>query len=181
MGLIVLERSYDPPIDLGDVQAMSERSAWCMEQYRVRHVTSFLARHGRKLTCIFAAPDAEAIRSVLRQLDIASTRVWSATVHAPADVPVGDALATPDSALVVVERRFTEPVELAALQALEDRGASCLEAHRVRFLRTYLSLDGLNMLCAYAAPDAEAVRAAQPGAGMPYDDAWAALTIDSPG
>ena len=75
---------------------------------------------------------------------------------------------------VLVERSFAEPAEFAALQALEDCGARCLQEHRVRFLRTWFSHDRLRMICVYEAPDAESVRLAQRQAGMPFDRAWCA-------
>jgi hypothetical protein len=179
MGIIVLERSLEPPMNLDDVRAMGEQAAWCMEQYRVQHATSLLSLDGRRLTCAFVAPDAEAMRSVVRQIGVTYERLWPATIHPAADLPPSAGLATPDAALVVVERRFAAPVERAVLHQIEDRGASCLAAHRVRFLRTYLSLDGRDMICAYAAPDAESVRIAQREAGMSFDHAWSALVHDT--
>jgi hypothetical protein len=79
--------------------------------------------------------------------------------------------------LVVVERSFREPVAFEDLQALEDRGAWCLEAHGVSFLRTYFSRDRRRMVCLYEAPDAESVRLAQERAGMPFERAWAARAV----
>jgi len=78
---------------------------------------------------------------------------------------------------VVVERSFAEPVALADVQAIEDRGAWCLEAHGVRYLRTYFSRDRRRMVCLYEAPDAESVRLAEGKAGVPFERAWAAQAI----
>jgi hypothetical protein len=78
---------------------------------------------------------------------------------------------------VVVERSFAEPVLLEDIQAIEDRGAWCLEAHGVRFLRTYFSRDRRRMICLYEAGDAESVRIAQQQAGVPFDVAWTARTL----
>ena len=75
---------------------------------------------------------------------------------------------------VIVERSFSEPLEFAQLQALEERFAWCLEQHDVRFLHTYLSKDGRRMVCVYQAPDAEAVRKSQRQAGLPFDQVWTA-------
>lgn len=75
---------------------------------------------------------------------------------------------------VVVERSFDQAVAFEDIQAIEDRGAWCLEAHGVRFLTTYFSRDRRRMICLYDAPDAEAVRLAQTKAGVPFADAWPA-------
>jgi len=81
---------------------------------------------------------------------------------------------------VVVERSFAEPVTFEEIQAAEDRGAWCLEAHGVRSLRTYFSRDRRRMVCLYDAPDAESVRLAQEKAGMPFERAWTARIIRYP-
>jgi len=80
---------------------------------------------------------------------------------------------------VVVERAWEEPAEIAAIQAIEDRGAWCLQRHAVRFVRSYFSADRRRMICLYEAPDAEAVRAAQQQAGMPLTRVWTATILES--
>jgi hypothetical protein len=79
--------------------------------------------------------------------------------------------------LVLVERSFARPVDLADVQATEDRGADCLEAHGVRFLRTFFARDRRRMICLYDAPDAESVRLAERNASVPFDSAWSAREI----
>jgi hypothetical protein len=63
-------------------------------------------------------------------------------------------------------------VTLEEIQAMEDAKQWCLDTHRVKFARTFFAHDRKRMLCLYAAPDAEAVRAAQREAGMPVDRVW---------
>lgn len=76
--------------------------------------------------------------------------------------------------LVVVERTFSESVDFEAIEAMEARVGWCLEQHRVRFLRSYLSNDGRRMLCLYEAPDAESVREVNRIGGLPFDSVWTA-------
>ena len=78
---------------------------------------------------------------------------------------------------VVVERLFPEPVAFEEIQAMEERGAWCLEEHGVRFLRTYFSRDRRRMVCLYEAPDAESVRLSQQKAGMSFERAWTARVV----
>jgi hypothetical protein len=95
-----------------------------------------------------------------------NTMLWAATKHvveAAADL----------TANVIVERTFDEAVLLENIQAIEDRGAWCLEAYNVTFVRTYFSEDRRRMICLYHAPDAESVRLAQRQAHMPFGDVWA--------
>jgi hypothetical protein len=78
---------------------------------------------------------------------------------------------------VVVERTFPQPVAFGDIQAVEKRGAWCLEAHGVRFLKSYFARDRRRMICLYEAPDAESVRLAERKAGVPFDEAWSAEVI----
>ena len=78
---------------------------------------------------------------------------------------------------VFVERELEPGTQLEAVQAAEDAVAWCLSQHRVRFLRTYLSLDGSKMVCVYEAPDAESVRETQRRAGLPVAHAFSVLPV----
>ena len=82
--------------------------------------------------------------------------------------------------IVVVERTFREPVALEDIQAVERRGAGCLEAHGVRHLRSYFARDRRRMVCLYEAPDAESVRLAQEKAGLPFERAWTTRVVRHP-
>jgi Protein of unknown function (DUF4242) len=181
METIVLERRLDPPLQLDDIRAMEEQGGWCLELHRVRHVTSLLSLDGRRLFCSFEAPDAEAVRSVLRRLDLPFERVWPATVHPAPSFSATAALADAGSSLVLVERQFAGAVDIAAIEAIGERGVWCLEQRGARFLRAYFALDQMRMISVYAAPDAESVRVAQRQAGMAFEDAWSARVHDTQG
>ena len=163
-----LERTFDPGLEVPDVQKMALSSEGCFSLYRVDWNQSFLAADGHRLLCWFSAPDAESTRQALRQVGVVEP-VWSGTVH---DSPAPDAPSWQE-ANVLVERSWEEPVTLEEIQAIEDAGAHCLENHKVRFARTFFSADRKRMMCLYQAPDAESVRVAQRQAGMPVDRIWA--------
>lgn len=82
--------------------------------------------------------------------------------------------------IVIVERAFSEPADIEALQAQEDAGHWCLELHGVRFLRTYMAADRTRFLCLYEAADTESVRIAQRTIGLPYDRIWPAEIFERP-
>ena len=79
--------------------------------------------------------------------------------------------------LVVVERSFETPERFDELQAREAAVASCLEEYRVRFMRTYFSLDGLRAVCLFDGPDAESVRRTQRVANVPLERAYRAEAV----
>jgi len=82
-------------------------------------------------------------------------------------------------ALIIVERAFDEPQRFEELQAIEERHAWCLEQYGVVFQRSYLSADGLRMVCLYEGPDAESVRQVNRQAGLPFERVWA-TTVHGP-
>jgi hypothetical protein len=174
---VLLERTFDPPLTPAEVLAMASTDALrCFALHEVGWRMSFLSLCGRQMVCWFSGPDAESVRIALRHAGADIRRLWPGTVH---DAPGLDARACND-ANVLVERSFQRPTSLDEIQALEDAGAGCLQTHRVRFARTFASLDGQRMLCLYQAPDAESVRLAQRQAGVPLDRAWSFQRIANP-
>lgn len=166
---VLVERYFEEPLAAERVMTLTLGAQGCFDLHRIDWQGSLLAKDGHRLLCHFRAPDAESARTGLRQAGADVTTLWSGTVH---DAPGLDP-ASLASANVLVERSFAEPVTVEAIQALEDAGAACLQNHRVRFVRTFCSLDGKRMICLYRAPDAESVRLAQHQAGMPLDRVWA--------
>ena len=169
MSHVFLQRSFPEPVSIRMLHAMAADSLGCFGMHRVDWQESFLSADGHDLLCHFTAPDAESVRIALRQLDADMRVHWPGSVHDAPGVSQQDI----HGANVVVLRSFDAPVELADLQALEDANIHCLDAHRVRFLRTFCALDRRRMACLYAAPDAESVRIAQRQATMPLDSVWA--------
>lgn len=163
---VFLERSFDAPLTDAAIMSMATEGIPCFVANQVDWHGSMLSLDGRSMFCWFSAADAESVRQALRQAGQDTTHLWPGTVHYP---PLEAGVTAPEPN-VVVTRTFPAPVAMEDIQAIEDAGAHCLEAHRVRFVRTYFSLDRLRMLCLYEAPDAESVRLAQHQAGMPLDD-----------
>jgi hypothetical protein len=165
---IFVQRNYDPPLTDDGFWQMAHDGASCLDLYRVEWQGSLLSRDGRQLFCWFRAPDAESTRLALRQAGSGEAAPWPGTIHASPDADAPPL----ETANVAVERSFEQPVTLEEIQALEDAGASCLQARDVEFVRTFFSRDRKRMVCLYRAPDAEAVREAQKKAKMPVDAVW---------
>jgi len=170
---MILERQFDKAVSAADVMEMASESGGCFSLYRVHWNQSFLAADGQRLICWFTAPDAESARNALRQAGVGQYVLWPGTVHDSPDTTAPGW----QQANVLVERAWTAPVSIEEIQAIEDAGASCLEARQVRFARTFFSSDRKKMICLYYAPDAESVRQAQRQAGMPVDAVWACAQI----
>ncbi|MFN7975873.1 MAG: DUF4242 domain-containing protein [Acidobacteriota bacterium] len=79
---------------------------------------------------------------------------------------------------IIVERTFDPPVTQEALADVKKKMLPCLQTYRVRWVRSYLSLDRKRMVCEYEAPDAEAVRDVQREAAAPYERVWNADLLE---
>jgi hypothetical protein len=166
---LFLERRFSAPRKPDDVLADAIRSAECFGLHKVSWCWSFLSLDGGRMLCSFSAPDMESARIAMRQNEIDATVLWRGTLHyAP-----GASAGSERQANVLVERSFSDPVEMQRIQAIEDAGIHCLESRQVQAICSFFSIDRKRMICLYAAPDAESVREAQHEAGVPFDDAWA--------
>lgn len=173
---LILEREFAQPLRAATVSAAGAELEGedCLQLHRVEWMGSLLSTDGRRMVCRFRAPDAESVRIALRAVGVADMRcLWPGTLHERPGLTEAERA----SANVLVRRRFAQPVSVEQIQALEDAGAWCLEARRVKFIRTYFSTDGKRMICLYRAPDAESVRQAQHQAKMPVEDVWAFVNV----
>lgn len=77
--------------------------------------------------------------------------------------------------VVIIEQEFSAPLTAQNILNPSDQTLSCMEIYGARARRHYFSHTGLNCVCVFEAPDAEAIRSAFRLAG-PYTpkDIWAA-------
>lgn len=74
---VLVERSWDQPVELADIQAIEVAGAWCLENHHVTFLRSFFATDHKHMVCLYAAPDAESVRLAQRQAEMPVDRVWS--------------------------------------------------------------------------------------------------------
>jgi hypothetical protein len=82
MEYVVLEREFSEPLSSEEVRKMAAETQ-CLDLYRVKPVRSYLMLGGRRMVCVFEAPDAEALRAVGRSNGFSNAVIWSSTVHTP--------------------------------------------------------------------------------------------------
>lgn len=159
-----LLRTFHKPLSVADVHARAHSSDWCYNMHKVEWRGSYLSTNGRSLLCTFTAADAESVRLALRSSGADTRYLWPGTVHEARE---------PAVPTVLVERSFEAPVGFEEIASIAKAGSLCLQARRVKYARTFFSMDHKRMLCLYEAPDAESVRVAQREAGLPVDAVWA--------
>lgn len=181
MSAVVMERSFRAPLTAEDVRTPAIKGQWCLDAHQVRPVTHYLKADGLRCTCVFDAPDAEALRSAMRLMGLSDpARIWSATLHPGPEDDVEAPPARANATLTVVERSFDEPTTFDAMDELERRNGACMNLYRVRFVRSYFSIDRKRMLCLYESPDTESVRRANRQSGLPFESAWPARIVLPP-
>lgn len=77
---------------------------------------------------------------------------------------------------MIVEQSFETPYTDEAHMRDGTLLDACLQAHGATWVRTYLSVDRLRMVCEFTAPDAEAVRESYRNAGLRFERVWVAET-----
>jgi hypothetical protein len=75
---------------------------------------------------------------------------------------------------LIMEKEFDPPLSAEAHDAEARRLDPCLDAHGVRWIRSYISTDRRRMICEFEAADAEAVRNSFRSAGVAFVRVWAA-------
>jgi hypothetical protein len=74
---VLVERRFEVPVEMTDIQALEDAGAWCLEAWQVRFVRTFFALDRRRMLCLYQAPDAESVRHAQRQAGMPVTDVWS--------------------------------------------------------------------------------------------------------
>lgn len=87
METVVVERQLDGPLDLALLREKRGQLAACLEAHDVRFEHSYLAPDGRRMICVYRAPDAESVRQALRSGGVLPFEAaWKATVLRPEDL-----------------------------------------------------------------------------------------------
>src|SRR5262245_45587733 len=121
MAEIMLIRRFEKPIGADYLYEAAVALGWCRKLYGVSPIIHFLALDGQRCACIFDAPDAEAVRSVIRTGSrSAPEALWPCTVHPGVNDDGVSAPARHGDALILVEHLFARPSEA---EELHTKGA----------------------------------------------------------
>jgi hypothetical protein len=80
---VVVEREFEGTITVETLRAAAHAGRWCFDQHQVRHLGAYMSNDGRRLICLFEAPDLESVRVLNEAVGLPSTTTWAATVHEP--------------------------------------------------------------------------------------------------
>ncbi len=74
---VVVERRWDEPVALDDIQAIEDAGAGCLTTHQVRFARTFFSTERRRMICLYQAPDAESVRNAQRQAGMPLESVWA--------------------------------------------------------------------------------------------------------
>lgn len=74
---VVVERRFDGPVALAEIQAIEDAGASCLEMRNVRFLRTFFSADRQRMLCLYSAPDAESVRQAQREAGMPVERVWS--------------------------------------------------------------------------------------------------------
>ena len=82
MEIVLVERSFDEPVQLDALQAAERGASWCLELHRVKFLHTYVSKDGKRMICVYEAPDAEAVRKANETSKIPFDRVYTVSKHA---------------------------------------------------------------------------------------------------
>lgn len=172
MEYVIVERSFEDPVDVQRLQAQGRAVDWCLQQLRVQYLVGYVARDLRHVVCLFRAPDAESVRQTQRQGGLPYDRVWSARPLLPPTNPNRAELRR--RASIIAQHEASRPLCSDDLcEAVEscDRMSPRLGAVLVE---SYLSIEGRHLVHRFEAGSLNRVRVLSEGAGLPVTRSWQA-------
>lgn len=78
MALIVVETTYDPPIDQALWDELVERSGSCLTERDITWKRTYLSRDRKRSVCELDAADAETVRAAYQRGKVPYDQIWSA-------------------------------------------------------------------------------------------------------
>lgn len=83
---VIVERNFDEPASMDELQAREEAGANCLEIRRVSFIRSLFSADMKKMICLYRAPDAESVRASQEQVGMPFDRVWACKHYTPANI-----------------------------------------------------------------------------------------------
>ena len=84
---VVVERSFEAPVQLADIAAIEDAAAWCLEEHQVKFSHTFFSLDRRRMLCFYEAPDAESVRIAQRKAAMPVDTVWAFSRVALGPIP----------------------------------------------------------------------------------------------
>jgi cation diffusion facilitator CzcD-associated flavoprotein CzcO len=159
--------SLQSPLDHDGLRRLAHQA--CLDLYRADWLRGYVATDGARMLCWYSAPDAEAVRFVLRQQGFPGSVVWPAGASGAVDAAPIDV----GRDCVVVEFHADGPIDAARAGA-----AGALRAGGRTVTRTFTAKSGARLVLVVEGRDATPVAACLQSAGMAPSAVWRCVEFD---
>lgn len=85
---VLVERSFIEPVMLEQIQSIEDAAGGCLKAHQVTFVRTFFSVDGRRMLCLYKAPDAESVRLAQREAAMPMTAVWAFERIGPDTLPL---------------------------------------------------------------------------------------------
>ena len=82
---VAVERSWQDPVNMDDIQAKEDAGAWCLSLRNVKFVRTYFTTDRKRMVCLYNAPDAESVREAQREAEMPMDSVWAFELIKPPD------------------------------------------------------------------------------------------------
>jgi hypothetical protein len=86
---VIVERSFDEPVTLDDIQAQEDANQWCLDTHGVKFVQTLFSRDQKRMLCLYSAADADAVAEAQRKAEMPVDRIWPFARISMADIAAG--------------------------------------------------------------------------------------------
>jgi hypothetical protein len=86
---VLVERTFDEPVILEQIQSVAESAAWCLEAHHVKFARTVFSADRQRMLCFYEAPDAESVRLAQREAAMPVDTVWAFDRIGPDTIPSG--------------------------------------------------------------------------------------------
>ncbi len=80
---VAVERQFDEPTSLDEIQAIEDAGATCLEMRSVEFVCTLFSADRTRMICLYRAPDAESVREAQREAGMPFESIWAFDVLSP--------------------------------------------------------------------------------------------------
>ena len=83
METVIVERSFEEKVTKEMLDELSGKAAGCFEMHNVVWIRSFVSRDGKRMLCLYEAPDAESVRASQKLAQFPFDRIYMADGYTP--------------------------------------------------------------------------------------------------
>jgi cation diffusion facilitator CzcD-associated flavoprotein CzcO len=160
------------PVDRHGVRQLARQA--CSELYRVQWLRCYLAADGSRMLCWYRAPDAEAVRFVLRQQGSTDVAVWPAELSGAAGPGPIEAV----SEGIAVEFEFETQLGTEAMASATRAVSAALGGQGLTIDRAFAARYGERLACVVHSSNEGSLGACLQSAGLPPARLWRCIEID---